>query len=132
MAKQYANRTDLRNPAGKVAKAAAKGQTYGKATRQMQAQAAVPVAAPPTDVLQAPKQYVRPGTLGAFGRPTEFPDEPITAGASFGPGETPLQAGTLPRLSTETAVMEQLRAIYAAYPNDDLADLIDSFSMEGF
>lgn len=131
MAKQYQNRSDLRNPAGKVAKAAAKGQTYGEATKQMQAQAAVPVAAPPTEVAQ-PKQYVRPGTLGAFGRPTELPNEPITAGASFGPGPTPLQAGTLPRLSTETAVMEQLRAIYAAYPNDDLADLIDSFSMEGF
>jgi hypothetical protein len=28
--------------------------------------------------------------------------------------------------------MEQLRAIYAAYPNEDLADLIDSFGMEGF
>lgn len=131
MAKQYQNRSDLRNPAGKVAKAAAKGQTYGEATKQMRAQAAVPIAAPPTEVAQ-PQQYARPGTLGAFGRPTEAPNEPITAGASFGPGATPLEAGTLPRLSTETPVMEQLRAIYAAYPNDDLADLIDSFSMEGF
>jgi hypothetical protein len=97
----------------------------------MRGQSVVPVAAPPTETAQ-PRQYARPGTLGAFGRPTEAPNEPITAGASFGAGATPLEAGTLPRLSTETSVMEQLRAIYAAYPNEDLADLIDSFGMEGF
>ncbi len=131
MAQQYPNRSDLRNPAGKVAKAAATGQTYGKAAEQMRGQSVVPVAAPPTETAQ-PRQYARPGTLGAFGRPTEAPNEPITAGASFGAGATPLEAGTLPRLSTETSVMEQLRAIYAAYPNEDLADLIDSFGMEGF
>ena len=131
MAKQYSNRTDLQNPARKVAKQAVKGQAYGEAGRQMAAQSIVPMAAPPTQAA-APRQYARPGTLGAFGRPTESPNEPITAGASFGAGATPLEAGTLPRLSTETSVMEQLRAIYAAYPNDDLADLIDSFGMEGF
>lgn len=131
MAKQYKNRTDLQNPARKIAKQAAKGQQYGEAGRQMASQSVVPMAAPPTQQA-APVQYRTPGTLGAFGRPTEFPNEPLTAGASFGPGATPLEAGTLPRLSTETSVMEQLRAIYAAYPNDDLADLIDSFGTEGF
>jgi hypothetical protein len=131
MAKQYSNRSDLQNPAGKVAKQAAKGQAYGKAGQQMAAQSVVPMAAPPTQQAQQ-REFVRPGTLGAFGRPTEAPLEPTTAGASFGPGATPLEAGTLPRLSTETSVMEQLRAIYAAYPNEDLADLLDSFGMEGF
>ncbi len=133
MAEAYPNRSDLRNKA-KVAKAAATGQAYGKASEQMRAQSVMPVAAPPTETGAAtqPVEYARPGTLGAFARPTERPNEPITAGASFGPGATPLQAGTLPRLSTETPVMEQLRAMYIAFPNDDLADLIESYSMEGY
>jgi hypothetical protein len=132
MAKQYTNRTDLQNKAGKIAKAAAKGQTYGQAGQQLQAQAAVPMAKPPTETAQPPRQFAMPGTLGAFGRPTERPNEPITAGAPFGPGATPLQAGTLPRMSTETSTLEQIKAIYAAYPNDDLANLIDSYTREGF
>lgn len=131
MAKTYPNRTDLQNKAQKIARSAAKGQTYGEAGQQLAAQKAVPMAKPPTENPQ-PQQFTMPGTLGAFGRPTERPMEPVTAGAPFGPGASPLQAGTLPRMSTETSVMEQIRAIYAAYPNDDLANLIDSYSREGF
>lgn len=131
MAKQYSNRTDLQNPAKKVAKQAVKGQAYGQAGQQLAAQSAVPMAPPPTQG-GAPVQYSRPGTLGALVRPTEAPSEPVTAGAAFGPGATPLQAGVLPRMSSETDVMERIRAIYALYPNDDLANLIESFSLEGY
>jgi len=49
MAKQYPNRSDLRNPTKKLAAQAAPGQTYGEAGKQMAAQRAVPMAAPPTD-----------------------------------------------------------------------------------
>lgn len=131
MAKQYPNRTDLQNKAGKIAKSAAKGQTYGQATQQLQAQAAVPMGKSPTES-PAPQQFAVPGTLGAFGRPTERPTEPVTAGAPFGPGASPLMGNTLPRMSTDTSVFEQIKAIYAAYPNDDLASLIDSYNREGF
>lgn len=138
MAKQYSNRSDLRNKAGKVAKMAAKGQTYGAAGQQMQSQSQIPVASAPTDVQAQgaqpapPTQYAMPGTLGAFDRPTERPNEPLTSGSPFGPGKTPLAAGIYPRMSTESNVVEQIRAIYAAFPNEDLAALLESYSMDGF
>lgn len=135
MAEKYPNRSDLRNKAGKVAKMAAKGQTYGAAGQQMQAQSQVPVAAAPTDVQAqgaAPRQYTTPGTLGAFDRPTERPMEPVTSGSPFGAGKTPLAAGTFPRMSNESNVVEQIRAIYAAFPNEDIAALLESYSVDGF
>ena len=135
MAKQYSNRSDLRDKAGKVAKMAAKGQTYGAAGQQMQSQSQVPVAAAPTDVQAQggqPKTYAQPGTLGSLERPTERPTEPLTAGSPFGPGASPFTAGTLPRISTESNTVEQIRAIYAAFPNEDLAALLESYSMDGY
>ncbi len=135
MARQYKNRTDLQNKTTKVAKMAAKGQTYGAAGQQMQAQSVVPMAPPPTDSsasAQPQKNYAMPGTIGAFDRPTERPNEPVTAGSPFGPGATPFMAGTLPRMSTESNVVEQIRAIYAAFPNDDLAALLESYSVDGY
>jgi hypothetical protein len=38
MAKQYPNRSDLRNPSKKLAAKAAPGQTYGEAGKQIAAQ----------------------------------------------------------------------------------------------
>ena len=32
---------------------------------------------------------------------------------------------------TGDSALEELKAIYQAYPNDDLADLIDSYSRDG-
>lgn len=126
MAEQYPNRSDLRNPAKKVAKMAPTGQTYGQATQQMQAQKAVPMGSAPTDVQP---QRVAPGSMGAFNRPTERPDEPVTAGASFGPGRTPTTAYMPPM---EDEVVTELRALYAAYPSDELADMLDSYIREGY
>lgn len=71
--KTYPNRTDL---GGQVPAQAAPGQPYGAAGEQMAAQRAVPMAAP----------MIQPGAQGAFDRPTERPDEPITAGLDIGPG----------------------------------------------
>lgn len=79
------------------------GQQYGKATAQEAAQRAVPmgpapVAAPAPSAPQAPAQPVQrapqpqapvPGQFGQFARPSESPDEPITAGLSTGPGPGP-------------------------------------------
>lgn len=120
----YSNRTDLQNIAAKVAT----GQTYGVAKQQMDAQRAVPMGKSPVDV--AAVQRPVPGTLGGLTRPTERPMEPITAGAPFGPGPSPVAAG-IPMPSGDSALAE-LQAIYQMFPNDDLADLIDSYTRDGF
>lgn len=127
MSDAYANRTDLNNAANRIARQAAPGQTYGKATQQMEAQRAVPMGSAPTD---APIQRPTPGTLGSLTRRSERPSEPITSGAPFGAGVGPMAAG-IPVPSGDNA-LEELRAIYQMFPNDDLADLIDSYTRDGF
>lgn len=134
MAKQYPNRSDLRNPAKKVAVKAAPGQTYGEAGKQMAAQRAVPMAAPPTDVAPTPapqQPRVAPGAMGPLNRPTERPNEPVTAGAPFGPGRTQQLGGYIGPRNADP-VLDELRAIYAVSPNDALADMIDSYIREGY
>ena len=129
MSDMYANRTDLQNPAQKIARQVAPGQTYGKATQQMEAQRAVPMGRSPVETAaQAPRPV--PGTLGALTRPTERPNEPITAGATFGPGPGPEVMGFAS--TSGNAALDELRMIYQMYPNDDLADLLDAYSREGF
>jgi hypothetical protein len=128
-AKKYSNRSDLQNPAKKVARQAAKGQPYGEAGKQLAAQEVVPMAAPPT-VARPASPAVAPGSLGAFNRPTERPNEPLTAGASFGPGPTPTSAMRVPRNSDP--VLDELRALYTRFPSEELADMLDSYIREGY
>jgi hypothetical protein len=116
--------SDVQAGTNRVAIQAATGQTYGKATQQMNAQRAVPMGAPPTEI-----QRPVPGTLGSLTRPTERPMEPITAGAPFGAGPGPVGAG-IPQPSGDSA-LEELRMIFQMFPNSDLADLIDSYSRDG-
>ena len=134
MAKQYPNRSDLRNPAKKMAAKAAPGQTYGEAGKQVAAQRAVPMAAPPTDVAPAPQPQqprVAPGSIGPLSRPTERPTEPLTAGAPFGPGRNQQLGGYIgPRNSDP--ILDELRALYATYPSEELADILDSYIREGY
>ena len=130
MAKQYPNRTDLRNTAKLPAKAAT-GQTYGEAGKQIAAQRAVPMAAPPTAVAPTATPRVSPGSLGPLNRPTERPMEPVTAGAPFGPGNTPQGMQYMgPRNSDP--ILDELRALYSQYPNEDLANMLDSYIREGY
>ena len=98
--------SDIQAGTNRVAIQAATGQTYGEAGKQIAAQRAVPMGAPPT---QAPPQAPRPmpGSLGDLTRPTERPNEPITAGADFGAGPSSLQAGILPAPSASNDVLEQ-------------------------
>jgi len=128
----YPNRTDLQNPAQKVAVQAAKGQTYGKSAAQMESQRAVPMGPSPSAMQpqSAPKPAVAPGGLGNFSRPTDNPNEPLTAGANFGPGPTAAQAGI--RSNTTDQVLNELQGIQAMFPNSDLADLIDNYIRDGF
>lgn len=128
----YGNRTDLNSPAEKIAKRAAPGQTYGKAAAQMRAQEAVPMARAAADApAQAPRGPV-PGGLGELTRPTERPQEPITAGVDFGPGMNAVQAGVNRPIRTDDAVLDRIQQLYDMFPNEDLADLLDSYIKDGY
>ena len=124
MAKDYPNRSDLRG--GKIPKMAATGQTYGEAGKQMASQSAVPMATPPTENIP----QVQPGQMGNLLRPTERPSEPVTAGASFGPGPTPMTQFAVPR--NNDPVLNELRGLYEAFPSEELADMLDSYVREGY
>jgi hypothetical protein len=125
----YPNRTDLNNAMNpKVAVQTATGQTYGKATEQRNAQKAMPMGASPADA----RPQVAPGGLGAFGRPSDRPDESITAGVDFGDGPNAVQAGIQLQPRTQDAVLDRLRTIYRNFPNEELADLIDSYVRDGY
>ena len=122
MAKQYSNRTDLQNPAKKMAATAAKGQTYGEAGKQIAAQRAVPMAgAAPAP---RPRNAVAPGSMGAFNRDTTAPDEPVTAGANVGPGPNAFQAGIMAPAMMGNPVLQELIVLNQLFPNDDLKNLI--------
>ena len=115
--------SDIQAGTNRVAIQAATGQTYGEAGKQRAAQRAVPMGAPPAPVApQAPRPM--PGSLGSLTRPTERPDEPITAGSDFGAGPSSLQAGILPAPSASNDVLEQLLYLNRLYPNPDVENLI--------
>jgi hypothetical protein len=117
--------SDIQAGTNRVAIQAATGQTYGKATEQMNAQRAVPMGTPPTESPQMQRPV--PGTLGALTRPTERPMEPITAGANFGAGPNAIAAGIpIPQSPTALAV-DEIRAIAQLYGSDDLLDLLDAY-----
>lgn len=129
MSDAYANRTDLQSPAAKVAKTAATGQTYGKATEQMRAQQAVPMGRSP---VEAQQQRPVPGTLGTLTRPSERPAEPITAGAPFGAGPSTVSPSSMvaPTPGSRQDLAERVRAIYANYPNPNLLSLLNALETE--
>lgn len=130
---QYPNRSDLRNPAAKVPVMAAPGQTYGEAGKQMAAQKAVPMAAAPTDA-QVPVTPAAPGSLGDLTRPTERPNEPLTAGVDFGPGpgsealglsnRTPLTPDLGYGPGTRQDLIDQVRFVYSKFPNPAIFQLL--------
>ena len=118
----YPQRTDLN-----MAPSAVPGQTYGEAGAQMAAQRAVPMGAPAAP--QAPT--VTPGQYGPLDRPTDRPNEPVTAGAPFGPGRMGEQTAYAGPVGGDS-VLDELRALYAKFPNNDLADMIDSYIRAGY
>ena len=118
----YSNRTDLQNSATSTARFT--GQTYGEGAAQAASQQAVRPGASPTAVdAQRMAQRVQPGAK-PLGRPSERPNEPITAGAPFGAGPGPVQAGMRPRYITSSRTVEQLEALYQAYPRDGILMLL--------
>ena len=110
-----------------------KGQTYGEATQQKRSVQAVPTGrAPMEQRAQQAARRVQPAAPGSLTAPTARPQEPITAGAPFGPGVGPVAAGIPMPIPAGDNVIEELKAIYQRFPNDDLADLLDSFLREGY
>jgi hypothetical protein len=132
MAEQYGNRSDLRNPATRQVRFT--GQTYGEGAAQARSQQAVAPGSAPAQVQaqqMAAQQAPRPGARPLL-RPTERPTEPVTAGANFGPGPNAQQAGIMPRQLPADDTMEQLRALYLAFPNEDLEDMLSKYEMRGY
>lgn len=110
-----------------------KGQTYGEATQQRRRVQAVPTGTAPTQTqAQQAARRAQPAAPGSLTAPTARPLEPITAGAPFGPGVGPAAAGIPMMPPAGDNVIEELKAIYQRFPNDDLADLLDSFIREGY
>ena len=118
--KAYGIRTDLNMPKAKVKKMAVQNQTYGKAGAQIESQRAVPMGASPTEV-QGRKAVALP-PLEPLTAPTKRPNEPITAGAPFGPGVGPSAAG-IPMYNPQQAAIEEIKMIAQLDANNDLADL---------
>jgi hypothetical protein len=111
----YGNRTDLN---AKMPIQTATNQAYGVASQQRAAQQAIPVAAQPVQgavpdkgpqvaaaaapaptpeqvpmfAQQSPMSGIMPGDL-KFMDPTDYPDEPVTAGSPYGPGPGPEALG---------------------------------------
>lgn len=115
----YQNRTDLN-----LAPKAATGLPYGEHKQLIQAQQAVPLqsAATPTPSVSSPVTGAGSPALPGqqdFTRGTERPHEPVTAGlpVGAGPGPEVLQAAVQ---QPPDLVGAQLRAVYQAFPNDDL------------
>lgn len=119
----YTNRSDLNQNRQPVT--AAPNQPYGVRGAQEAAQRAVPLPAPPP--VQAPPPLASgpaPGSFGALNRPTELPDEPLTAGLPIGAGAGPEALAGMAALSRSDELVARLRGLYQAYPSDDLERLL--------
>jgi hypothetical protein len=114
----YAQRTDLNS--------SAMTPEYGGVKALADAQKAVPMAASPTG--QPQMQRPVPGDTGSLTRPTDRPQEAITAGAPFGAGAGPNAAGipinAAPMSGSKQDLIERVRAIYSMYPNPNLMSLM--------
>ena len=117
--------SDVQAGTNRVAIQAATGQTYGKATEQMNAQRAVPMGPSP---VEAQIQRPIPGAIVDLAGKTQRPSEPITAGAPFGSGPGPEVMGqpitSAPAQGSKQDLIERVRAIASTYPNPNLFALM--------
>ena len=108
----------------------ATNQQYGMALAQQKSQQAVPMGQSPVSAPQQTKPTTIPGSLTPLTAPTNRPNEPITAGADFGPGPTAMGAGIPMMPSQGVMALEELRQISQMFPTDDLLDLLDAYGNE--
>jgi hypothetical protein len=93
------------------------GQTYGEGARQRASQRMVPTGPSPTAGMPPGGGGGGEISLPPFDRPTEFPDEPVTAGIDQ-PSPIGIDVGSRMDLAL------QLRAISSRYPNPALLALL--------
>src|SRR4051794_15174476 len=104
---QYSNRSDLQS-APRLAATAQTGQPCGVAAHQLASQPQMPMAPSPTPPTPLPA-------------PSTRPNEPVQSGLPSGPGPGPQSVpGSIP-----DPVEAQLRGLYYAFPNRDLASLLE-------
>ena len=115
---KYPQRTDL-------AIATPKSKTYGDAADSRRRQQAVPmgVAAVPQMAAATPSAGPRPQLI-PLDAPSQRPDEPITAGADFGPGPNSVDVGLPPPVGGKDDLSLRLRAIASQFPTAALLGLI--------
>jgi hypothetical protein len=110
--KAYSNRSDL-NPAANAA----------KVNRNPRVRA--PEGVPTQGLQQAPGAAQQPGPVpgaaGAFTRPTDRPNEPITAGMPMGAGPGPEGMPPVPG----GGALDELRILYMRFPYPELRELIE-------
>src|ERR1044072_3488759 len=122
--KAYGNRTDLNQTKLPAASYPMGGnQGYGEQKAMMDAQAAVPVASPPSPGPSAPPQAgPLPGGLGDFARPSDRPHEPLTHGLPTGPGGGPEVLKTMPTAGARNLLQAMAQQPYAS---DDIRMLLN-------
>lgn len=127
--KAYAQRTDLNQNRAPLPVMAGPSKSYGSRKAQEDAQRAVPMAPPPAPPQPATPAVAPPPAPGSFGdplRPTERPEEPISAGLDWGPGPGSEALGIVSGTSDKSA--DELRAIYAAFPSEALREAIEGLT----
>jgi hypothetical protein len=122
-------RSDLQNKAAKIGSTmtpkVAPSNQYGEQAKLMRGMKDVPTGPSPTSEVQQPRGP-RPGAVVDLLAPTMSPGEPVTAGASFGPGLTPMQAG-IPMMGPQNNAINELRNISRLYPDSGISDLLDKY-----
>ena len=120
-------RTDLQNKANVIGSTmtpkVGPSNQYGEVKKLMDGLKQVPAGPAATDQAVKQKEPKKQIDLLAM---TNRPNEPITAGAAFGPGIGPVQAGIPIPNPLNDAVME-LRNIARFDPSSGLGDLIDKY-----
>lgn len=125
-------RKDLQNPAKKIGSTMTPktppSNQYGESARLMRGLQQVPAGPSPTSNVQPPKPSgPKPGQVVDLLGATSMPDQPITAGADFGPGPTAFQAG-MQFPDPRSNALNELRVISQLYPDSGIADIIDKYS----
>lgn len=124
--KAYPNRTDMRG-GGPLPVQTGPSQGYGQRVAQERAQQAMPMGPPPGAAAPAPQPPMpagpQPGEAGDPLRATERNSEPLTSGIASGAGPGPEALGFAKGGNDFT--IDEIRALYSAFPNEDLRQLIE-------
>ena len=102
----------------------ASNQQYGMRLAQQKSQQAVPMGQSPVSAPQQTTPTVRPGSLTPLTAPTARPNEPITAGADFGPGPNSAVVGMIPQIGSKNDLAMRVRAIASQFPSAALLGLV--------